>query len=79
MADRNGVGDVEDELGRSLRRLSAAPNRRIDGPAEIPEATRRGGTDSGRSAGYEDSRDAATSARCSRPYPSAPSSHSARL
>ena len=43
------------------------------------EAARSRFADPGRRACYERSRDSAISARCSRPYPSAPSSQSARL
>jgi hypothetical protein len=79
VTDGDRVGHVEDELCRPLGSRACATHRRVDRPAEIAQAERRRGADAGRRAGYEDSRDAATTARCSRPYPSAPSSQSARL
>jgi len=70
---------VEDELGRSIRGLGGIADGRVDLPPARGEPARRRLADPGRRAGYEDRRDAAISARCSRPYPSAPSSQSARL
>ena len=53
VGDSLGLGDVEDELERPLRRLAGAPHRRVDGPAAVPQPPGDRLADPGRRPGYE--------------------------
>ena len=76
--DRQHAIGVAQLRGRPFEEVRA-PGHQSD-PSTLPdEELGDSATDPGRGPRYEDRRADAISARCSRPYPSAPSSHSARL
>jgi len=56
MADPLGVGDVEDDLDRPLRRLARVPHRGEDLPPAIPQQLGRRATDPRRDPRDQDSR-----------------------